>query len=269
MSTICVLIPTYNEAQNLPRLTAKIEKALHNSDFEMLIIDDNSPDRTAGIAEKLSMIYGNITVRVQAKKSGLGVALLAGLKEALSKKDIQRIVTLDADFSHDPNDIPRLLQAAESADLIQGSRYVQNGAVVNWGFKRRLISCAANLVCYLLIKSSIHDCTGNFRVYTRDCAEAIVRSAKSKGFEWVVEAMMVAKQNGFRVKEVPITFADRKEGRTKLKGSQVLNWGVFAVRNLISQKFMIDRFVGQSSFMSQRSSTLATTETPPITSTTM
>ena len=269
MSTICVVIPTYNEAQNLPGLTAQIERALRSSDFEMLVIDDNSPDRTARIAERLNKIYGNITVRVQAKKSGLGVALLAGLKAALSKKEVQRIVTLDADFSHDPNDIPRLLRAAEAADLVQGSRYVRNGAVVNWGFKRRLISCIANLICNLLIKTSTRDCTGNFRVYSRECAEAIVHSAKSRGFEWVVEAMMIAKQNGFRVKEVPITFADRKEGKTKLKSSQVFNWGVFAVRNLIPHKFLIHSAVGHSSFASQRSSTLATTETPPITSTTM
>ena len=269
MNTICVVIPTYNEAQNLPRLTAQIEGALRSSDFEMLVIDDNSPDHTARIAERLNEIYGNITVRVQAKKSGLGVALLAGLKTALSKKDVQRIVTLDADFSHDPKDIPRLLLAAEAADLVQGSRYVQNGAVVNWSFKRRLISYVANLICTLLIKTSTRDCTGNFRVYSRECAEAIVHFAKSEGFEWVVEAMMIAKQNGFKVREVPITFAERKKGKTKLKSSQVVNWGVFAVRNLNSRKFLIHNTVSQSTLVSQRSSTLATTETPPITSTTM
>ena len=269
MSRICVVIPTYNEAENLPRLTAQIEQALRGLNFELVVIDDNSPDNTARVAERLNCIYGNITVKVRAKKSGLGSALLSGLEVALSKKDVECIVTLDADFSHDPQQIPRLLRVADAADLVQGSRYVQNGVVANWSFKRRIVSCVANLLCNLLMWTSIRDCTGNFRVYSRRCAETILNSTRSKGFEWVVEAMAVAKKGGFRVKEVPISFVDRRMGKTKLTSSRIVDWTAFAIRNLFSPRTSIPCGPSQLRFVSQKSSILTVTDTSPVISTTM
>jgi dolichol-phosphate mannosyltransferase len=232
MSKICVVVPTYNEATNLPRLVARMERTLRNVSFDLIVIDDDSPDNTARVAEGLNSIYKNITVKVRANGSGLGSALLAGLNTALSKSDVEWIVTLDADFSHDPIEIPKLLCATGAADLVQGSRYVRDGAVSNWSFRRRLVSFLANLICRLMVRSSVRDCTGNFRVYSRRCAEVIVNSAGSEGFEWVVEAMAITKKCGFRVKEVPITFSDRTEGKTKLKSSQVLSWAAFALKSL-------------------------------------
>ncbi len=226
MSKICVVVPTYNEAQNLPKLIAQTERALQGLDFEVMIVDDSSPDGTAKIAEKLNRIYGNVKISVRAKKSGLGSALIAGLKAGLSNEDVECLVTLDADFSHDPNEIPRLLRAAKLADLVQGSRYIQNGTVVNWGFKRRLVSFVANFICRLLLRTSIRDCTGNFRVYSRKCAETIVNSTASGGFEWVVEAMVVANKSGFKVKEIPITFIDRKQGKTKAEEFHCFEMGI-------------------------------------------
>jgi dolichol-phosphate mannosyltransferase len=269
MSKICVVVPTYNEAQNLPRLITQTERALQGLDFEVMIVDDSSPDGTAKIAEKLNRIYGNVKISVRAKKSGLGSALIAGLKAGLSDEDVECLVTLDADFSHDPNEIPRLLRAAKLADLVQGSRYVQNGTVVNWGFKRRLVSFVANFICRFLLRTSIRDCTGNFRVYSRKCAETIVNSTASGGFEWVVEAMVVANKNGFKVKEIPITFIDRKQGKTKLKSSTVLKWAFFAMRNLFSPRSVVSGQAGQVSFTSQKSSIATVTDKLPITSTTM
>lgn len=236
MSKICVVVPTYNEAANLPSLAEKIERVLQGFSFDLIVVDDSSPDDTAGVAKRLNCVYGNITVKVRAKKSGLGSALLTGLKVALSDGDVERIVTLDADFSHDPGEIPRLLCAAENADLIQGSRYVRDGLVAHWGFKRRLVSYAANLICKLVVRTSIHDSTGNFRVYSRKCAEAVVSSTRAKGFEWVVEAITVAKKGGFNVKEIPITFVNRKDGETKLKGSQFIDWVAFVLKSLFSHK---------------------------------
>jgi dolichol-phosphate mannosyltransferase len=232
MSKICVVVPTYNEAENLPRLIDEVEKALRGFDFSLLVVDDNSPDGTAQVAADLNKIHKNLIVRTRTKKNGLGSALSYGLRTALAMKDVDRIVTLDADLSHNPSDIPKLLQA-EDAGIVQGSRYVENGAVVGWSLKRRLISCVANLLCKLLLRTSIHDCTGNFRVYSRDCAETIVNSTISKGFEWVVEAMFVAKRHGFGVEEVPITFVDRKEGKTKLKAIEVAGWAAFALKSLL------------------------------------
>lgn len=236
MSKICVVLPTYNEAVNLPCLAEKIETVLRGVSFGLIVVDDSSPDDTAGVAERLNRVYGNITVKVRAKKSGLGSALLTGLKVALSDGDVERIVTLDADFSHDPGEIPRLLCAAEDADLVQGSRYVRDGLVARWGFKRRLVSYVANLICKLVVRTSIHDSTGNFRVYSRRCAEVIVGSTRAKGFEWVVEAVAVAKRGGFHVKEVPITYVNREGGETKLKGLQFIGWLAFVVKSLFSQE---------------------------------
>jgi dolichol-phosphate mannosyltransferase len=236
LSKICVVVPTYNEAANLPSLAEKIERVLQGFSFGLIVVDDSSPDDTAGVAERLNCVYGNIIVKVRAKKSGLGSALLTGLKVALSDGDVEWIVTLDADFSHDPGEIPRLLCAAQNADLIQGSRYVRDGLVAQWGFNRRLVSFVANLICKLVVRTSVHDSTGNFRVYSRRCAEVIVSSTRAKGFEWVVEAIAVAKKRGFNVKEVPITFVNREDGETKLKGSQFIGWLTFVVKSLFSQE---------------------------------
>jgi len=268
MTKLCVVIPTYNEAENLPKLTMQIEKVLRKRNFNLIVVDDNSPDNTAKVAQKLNQVYGNIIVRIQARKYGLGSAILEGLKIALAMKDVERIVTLDGDLSHDPSEIPKLLYVAQKTDFVQGSRYVEDGAVMGWGLRRRLISYAANMICKLLFRISIRDCTGNFRVYSRACAETIVKSAGSKGFEWVVEALFVAKKHGFGVKEVPITFMERKEGKTKLKALQVVGWALFTVKNLFSLKPLAVNVPVQSSRAIHRSSAFTVTVVPPMTSTT-
>jgi dolichol-phosphate mannosyltransferase len=230
-----VVVPTYNEAGNLPSLAEKVERVLKGSSFGLIVVDDGSPDGTAEVAKRLKRVHGNIEVKVRAGKCGLGSAVLAGLRAALVDGDVERIVTLDADLSHDPDEIPRLLCAAERADLVQGSRYVRDACVSNWGFGRRLVSLVANFVCRLVVRGSVRDFTGNFRVYSRECAEVVVRSTRAAGFEWVVEALAVAERGGFCVREVPITFVDRKVGETKLKGSQFAGWLVFMLRILFSR----------------------------------
>jgi dolichol-phosphate mannosyltransferase len=140
-------------------------------------------------------------------------------------------VTLDADLSHNPVDIPRLLEASSEADLVQGSRYVAKGRISNWGFKRRLTSRVANVICILLLRTTVRDSTGNFRVYSRRCAEVLINRTKGKGFEWVVEAMSVARGAGFSVREIPITFTNRKAGKTKLKIREITEWASFALKD--------------------------------------
>ena len=243
MSKLCIVVPTYNEAENIPKLIMEIEKVLWTRDFMLVVVDDNSPDKTAQIADKLHKVYGNIVVLRRSKKFGLGSALTEGLRFALAMDDVERIVTLDGDLSHSPNEIPRLLCAAEKADLVQGSRYVESGNINGWVLSRRLLSRVANLVCRLFFRTFIHEHTGNFRVYSRKCAEAVVKYTSCKGFEWVVEAMFVARKYGFTVKEVPISFSDRHNGKTKLKALDVASWAIFVARNVFSQFTSVVRFV--------------------------
>jgi len=268
MTKICVVIPTYNEAENLPSLTAQIEEALGSRDFSLIIVDDNSPDKTAAVAEQQNRLYGNVIVRVRVVKRGLGSALLDGLKTALDMKDVEQIVTLDADLSHNPREIPKLLRASQKTGLVQGSRYVECGAVMGWGLRRRLISCGANLICKLLLRTSIQDCTGNFRVYSKECAEAIVNSTVTKGFEWVVEAVLVARKHGYWVREVPITFTGRREGKTKLKASEMLSWALFTMKSMFPIKRFILNASAQPKHVIHKSSTFTATNVAPITSAT-
>jgi dolichol-phosphate mannosyltransferase len=267
MSKLCVVVPTYNEAGNLPELTALIEEALHARSFQLIIVDDSSPDGTARVAEQLNRLYGNIVVRSRVKRSGLGSAIQDGLRAALARRDVERVVTLDADLSHDPREIPKLLRASRTADFVQGSRYMQEGRVVGWGIGRRVVSCVANLICRMLLRTSVQDCTGNFRVYSRKCVEAIVNSAGQRGFEWVVEALFIARKHQLTVREVPITFVERKQGKTKLNGVDIVSWAFFTGKSLFSFKPFFNVPV-QSSRAISKSSALTVALTAPSASTT-
>jgi dolichol-phosphate mannosyltransferase len=267
MSKLCVVVPTFNEAGNLPELVAQIEEALHDQSFQLIIVDDSSPDGTARVAEELNESYRNIVVRSRVKKSGLGSAIRDGLRAALCMKDVESIVTLDADLSHNPSEIPKLLLANRNVDLVQGSRYAGDGRAVGWGFKRRMVSFFANFICRILLRTSVHDCTGNFRVYSRKCAEAIVNFAGQRGFEWVVEALFIARKHRFVVREVPITFVERKKGNTKLKGVDIVNWALFAGKSLFSLNPLFNMPLQSSRTISKKSA-LTVTLTAPATSTT-
>lgn len=234
MTKLCVVVPAYNEAENLPKLIVEIEKALRGWDFKLVIVDDNSPDKSARVAEKLNHVHGNIIVRRRAGKFGLGSAVVEGLKIALAMDDVDRIVTLDADLSHSPSEIPKLLSAAEKTDIVQGSRYVENGSTNGWRPTRRLVSRVANWICRFFFGTFIHEYTSNFRVYSRECAETIVNCTSSNGYEWVVEALFVATRHGFAVREVPIAFRDRDNGKTKLKALDVVSWAFFVTKTLFS-----------------------------------
>jgi dolichol-phosphate mannosyltransferase len=267
MSKLCVVVPTYNEAENLSRLVGQIEETLGDLSFKLIVVDDGSPDGTARVAERLNAVHGNILVKSRRAKSGLGSAIQVGLRAALEMEDVESVLTLDADLSHDPGEIPRLLFASEEADLVQGSRYVADGSAVGWGFWRRLVSCVANLVCRMLLRMSVHDCTGNFRVYSRKCAEAILNSAGQSGFEWVIEALFIAKKYRLVVKEVPIVFVNRKDGETKLKGKDIVNWAFFAGKSLFSLRPFFTLPVQVNSTIC-KSSAVKVTLTAPSASTT-
>jgi dolichol-phosphate mannosyltransferase len=201
-------------------------------DGVVLVIDDNSPDGTGEIADRLAAEHEWVHVLHRPRKEGLGPAYLAGFERAL-ELGADLIFELDCDFSHDPADIPRLTAAAEQADLVLGSRYVFGGATKNWGLLRRLISRAGSLYAQLLLGVPIRDLTGGFKCYRRAVLETIDLDAiHSRGYAFQIETTYRALRAGFRVVEVPITFVDREVGGSKMSNAIVLEavWKVPLLR---------------------------------------
>jgi dolichol-phosphate mannosyltransferase len=208
-----VCLPTYNERENLePMLRALADKGVH-----VLVIDDNSPDGTGELADRLGTELDHVSVLHRDRKEGLGPAYLAGFRRALAD-GAELILEMDCDFSHDPADVPRLILAAEEgADLVLGSRYVSGGAVRNWGALRRFVSTGGSFYARLLLGTSVRDLTGGFKCYRRQVLETIdLDSVRSKGYAFQIETTYRALRAGFRVVEIPITFVDREAGGSKM-----------------------------------------------------
>lgn len=233
MSKICVVIPTYNESENLPILLHELNRVLHKRDFTVIVVDDNSLDGTAEIAERLCGCYGNIIVNQRVEKLGIGSAFSHGIKTALSYPDCKHIITMDADLSHSPADLPRLLKKAETVDLVQASRYVAGGGVIGWNFGRRATSFVANSLSGALFRTGLHEHTTSFRVYSRGCAETISRNVWVGGYAWLICSIVVARDHGYLIKEVPIVFTNRVNGKSKLKLRDVFRWIVALVHTFL------------------------------------
>jgi dolichol-phosphate mannosyltransferase len=228
---ICVCLPTYNERENLEPMVDRLGEILGEDDV-VLVIDDNSPDGTGEIADRLAAERSWVHVLHRPRKEGLGPAYLAGFRRALDL-GAGLIFELDCDFSHDPADIPRLAAAAEEADLVIGSRYVPGGGTRNWGLVRRLISRGGSLYAQILLGVPVRDLTGGFKCYRRAVLETIDLDAiDSKGYAFQIETTYRALRAGFRVTEVPIVFVDRVVGGSKMSKSIVLEavWKVPALR---------------------------------------
>jgi dolichol-phosphate mannosyltransferase len=228
-SVIC--LPTYDERENLePMVRALGELGLEG--LEVLVIDDASPDGTGEIADRLAEELPWVHVLHRARKEGLGPAYLAGFARALDL-GADFVFEMDCDFSHDPGDVPRLAAAAEDADLALGSRYVAGGGTRNWGLVRRLISRGGSLYAQVLLQLGIRDLTGGFKCYRRTVLETIDLGAiDSRGYAFQIETTYRTIRAGFRVVEIPITFADREVGGSKMSKSIVLEaiWKVPALR---------------------------------------
>jgi len=214
--SVGVILPTYCEAENTENLIREIEDL--KLDLSIIIIDDSSPDGTADIARKLQEEYGNINVVSRPEKLGLGTAITTGFRYMLNLRKVPHyIVTMDADYSHNPKDIPRLMDIAqEGYDLVIGSRYVQEGKVVGWNLRRRLISRLANVVAGMTTGARLHDCTSGFRCYSKRYVKDVLPSLHSQTYEIQIETVKQARLNGFKIKEIPITFVNRKRGKSKL-----------------------------------------------------
>jgi len=218
-----ILLPTYNERENLPIIIWLIVKSFTKSgeDFEVIIIDDGSPDGTLDVAKQLQTIYGDdkIVLRPRAKKLGLGTAYVHGIKNATGNF----IIIMDADLSHHPKFIPDFIkkQSEGDYDVVTGTRYSGNGGVYGWDLKRKLISRTANYITQILLRPGVSDLTGSFRLYKKNVLMKLIESCTSKGYVFQMEMMVRARQHEMTIAEVPITFVDRFYGESKLGGNEI------------------------------------------------
>jgi dolichol-phosphate mannosyltransferase len=227
----CICLPTYDERENLEPMLRALGGVL-GPDDRVLVIDDDSPDGTGELADRLAAELGFVDVLHRPRKEGLGPAYLAGFRRALDA-GAELILEMDCDFSHDPSDVPRLLAAARDADLVLGSRYVSGGGVENWGLLRRAISFGGSLYARVLLGVGVRDLTGGFKCFRREVLEAIpLERVHARGYAFQIELTYRALRSGFRVREVPIRFVDRVVGGSKMSRAIVLEaiWQVPLLR---------------------------------------
>jgi dolichol-phosphate mannosyltransferase len=215
---VCVVLPTYNEADNLPALTAAL-LALPITTLQVIVVDDSSPDGTGATADRLAAHHpGRVHVLHRSEERGLGRAYIAGFRLAL-QLGAQYIIQMDADFSHSPADVPRLLQASEDADLVIGSRYVEGGGLdSDWSWWRRFLSWWANKVwAQLFLGTNVQDATAGFRCWRRATLQGIgLERVRSNGYVFQVEMSYMAERLNYRIVEIPIFFEERRVGRSKM-----------------------------------------------------
>jgi len=218
MSGAWLVLPTYNEAENIEAI---VRAALPNlastgRDHRILVVDDGSPDGTGQIADRLASENDAVEVLHRERKDGIGPAYLAGFARALSG-GAELVLEMDSDFSHDPADLPRLIEASDHADLVLGSRYVRGGGVTDWGLWRRMISRGGCLYAQSLLRVGVRDLTGGFKCFRRTVLEGInLEAVGTDGYGFQIEMTYRALRAGFRVREVPILFRERRVGASKM-----------------------------------------------------
>ncbi|KAI6661126.1 Dolichol-phosphate mannosyltransferase subunit 1 [Oopsacas minuta] len=220
-----ILLPTYEERKNLPLIVwLIIEYMPSDCNYEIIIIDDGSPDGTQEVAKQLQKIYGHdkIQLRPRPKKLGLGTAYIHGMRYASGNF----IIIMDADLSHHPKFIPQFIEKQQEGDyaIVTGTRYAGDGGVNGWDLKRKLISCGANYLTQTLLSPGVSDVTGSFRLYKKSVLEDLMSVCTSKGYVFQMEMIVQAKVKGYTVGEVPITFVDRLYGDSKLGGSEIISF---------------------------------------------
>ena len=228
---VLVIVPTYNEAGNVRKTVERVRTAVPPAD--VLVVDDNSPDGTGQIADRLAELDEHVHVLHRPGKAGLGAAYVAGFRWGLDR-DHDVLVEMDADGSHQPEELPRLLAALEGADLVLGSRYVPGGRVVNWSRHREMLSRGGNVYARLALGVPMRDATGDYRAFRADALRRLdLYDVASQGYCFQVDLVWRAAQSGLRVVEVPITFIERVEGTSKMSSAivfealvKVTGWGV-------------------------------------------
>jgi len=231
MTKIYIVIPTYNERGNIETLLPMIFQ-LGLPGLNVVVVDDNSPDGTGQVVERMRAKYSNLQILHRQKKSGLGQAYVAGFRYAF-EHNAQFIMQMDADLSHDPKQIPEFLQAIQAADLVLGSRYIANGGVRNWNLARRLISRFGNIYARIILGLPYHDLTGGFKCFRREVLEKVdITKLSSLGYNFQIETTYKAHLNGARITEIPIIFTERVEGKSKFSLKIIIEsfWKVILLR---------------------------------------
>ncbi|HEY0448142.1 polyprenol monophosphomannose synthase [Actinophytocola sp.] len=242
LEPVLVVIPTYNERDNLEPIVTRLHAALPKA--HVLVVDDGSPDGTGELADELAKSNGRMHVMHRTEKNGLGAAYVAGFRWGLDR-DYAVLVEMDADGSHAPEDLPRILDALTDADLAIGSRYVPGGKVVNWPARREFFSRGANLYSRLALGASVKDITAGFRAYRRVVLEKIrIDNVASQGYCFQIDLGWRTIEAGFTVVEVPITFTEREHGVSKMTGDvirealiRVTKWGLRRRGNQVKSLF--------------------------------
>ncbi|XVE69614.1 hypothetical protein DITRI_Ditri10aG0004300 [Diplodiscus trichospermus] len=223
-----IIVPTYNERLNIALIVYLIFKHLRDVgrdvDFEVIVVDDGSPDGTQEVVKQLQKLYGEdrILLRPRPRKLGLGTAYIHGLKHASGNF----VVIMDADLSHHPKYLPSFIkkQLETGASIVTGTRYVKGGGVHGWNLMRKLTSRGANVLAQTLLWPGVSDLTGSFRLYRKSVLEDIISSCVSKGYVFQMEMIVRASRKGYHIEEVPITFVDRVFGSSKLGGSEIVEY---------------------------------------------
>ena len=221
MPRAVLCLPTYNERENLEAMVRALGEVLDTSRDRVLVIDAGSPDGTGAIADRLAEELPWVSVLHRTEKQGLGPAYVAGFRRALAE-GAKLVLEMDCDFSHDPADVPRLIAAADDADLVLGSRYAPGGGTANWGLLRRFVSRGGCLYAQAILGLGVRDLTGGFKCFRREALEAIDLDALSAhGYAFQIETTYRVRRAGMRVKEIPITFVERRAGASKMTGAIV------------------------------------------------
>ena len=220
MSNTLIIIPTYNESNNIERILINIVNLY--ADCDILVVDDNSPDGTHLIVEKNMTKYQNINLIIRKSKSGLGSAYIDAFNFAINNS-YKRVIQIDADLSHNPKDIKRLLSESEQYDLIIGSRYISGISIINWPLSRLILSYLANIYARFFTGMTIKDCTGGFKCFDINVIKSInLENINSQGYSFQIEMNYMAYKNNFKIKEIPIVFTDRTIGKSKMSKKIIL-----------------------------------------------
>jgi dolichol-phosphate mannosyltransferase len=235
VSDVGVILPTYCEAENIANLIDEIENLPLNA--SILVIDDSSPDSTADIVKNLQKKHGNILLCVRPRKLGLGTAITAGFKIFLSLKCPPRfIITMDADYSHNPKAIPQLLSKMQTGcGIVLGSRYCRGGQITGWSYTRKIISRTANAVAKFLVGLKLNDCTSGFRCYSTNFVRTAIGSLHTQTYEIQIETLRQALSREFRVKETPIVFVNRKRGKSKLSLTEIQSYVSYVFKTALGR----------------------------------
>jgi dolichol-phosphate mannosyltransferase len=219
-----IILPTYNERENLPIIFYLLDKTLTAAklDYEVVVVEDSSPDGTLEVAESLQKSYGEKRLQILSRKGKLGLG--SAYKDGLKKARGDRIILMDADLSHHPKFIPQMvaLMDKDKTEIVTGTRYKAGGGVYGWDVKRKLTSKGANFLADFLLNPGVSDLTGSFRLYERSAIDRILPLVRSTGYAFQMEIVVLAKKEGFKVSELPITFVDRLYGESKLGTKEIV-----------------------------------------------